>query len=154
MSSPSVIARPRAASRPRKLSQVPFVELFGGRVQGIVSSGSDWERVYCSFIDNNGDYYCSTNNNRRCGGLGGPCKHIGQMVDQAILAYGAADVAACLKIDLAAAGSSRAVFGARRGSEKKEPAGVVFARFLGDLHYVELPAGDEPMPELAWFLVG
>ncbi len=154
MPSPSVITRPRVAGKRRNLSQVPFVELFGGRVQGIVSSGSDWERVYCSFIDNNGDFYCSTNNNRRCGGLGGPCKHIGQMVDQAIAAYGAAEVAAALKIDLAAAGSARAVFGARRGAEKKEPAGVVFARFLNDLHYVELSGGDEPLPELAWFLTG
>ena len=154
MSSASVIARPRAFTSRRKLSLVPFVELSGGRCQGIVSSGSDWSRVYCSFIDREGDYYCSTNNNRRCGGLGGPCKHIGQMVDQAIAAYGAAEVAATLQIEPASAIRASSVFAARRGAEKKEPAGVVFARFLNDLHFVELPVSDEPMPELAWFLVG
>lgn len=154
MPSPSVIARPRAVTSRRKLSTVPFVELFAGRVHGVVSSGSDWDRVYCSFIDKNGDYYCSTNNNRRCGGLGGPCKHIGQMVDQAIVAYGAAEVAATLGIEPGSATGSRGVFGARRGSEKKEPAGVVFARFLNDLHFIELAPSDEPMPELSWFLAG
>ena len=35
-----------APSRPRKVKDVPYVELFGGRVQGVVSSGSDENRVY------------------------------------------------------------------------------------------------------------
>lgn len=150
----SVIARPRVAGKKRNLGTVPFVELQAGRVQGIVASSSDWERVYCSFIDSNGDYYCSTNNNRRCGGLGGPCKHIASMVDQAVLAFGAADLASCLKLEPSQCGSARAVFGARRGSEKKEPAGVVFSRFVHDLRYTELSPSNDPLPELTWFVTG
>src|SRR5688500_6514644 len=37
-------------ARPRKLAKVPFVELSEGRLQGVVSSGSDIERVYVSSI--------------------------------------------------------------------------------------------------------
>jgi hypothetical protein len=36
--------------RPRKLAKVPFLELADGRLQGVVSSGSDIERVYVSSI--------------------------------------------------------------------------------------------------------
>ncbi len=35
---------------PRKLAKVPFLELSEGRLQGVVSSGSDIERVYVSSI--------------------------------------------------------------------------------------------------------
>ncbi|MCA9625984.1 MAG: hypothetical protein KC731_43480, partial [Myxococcales bacterium] len=49
----------------RNVKKVPFVELFGGRVQGVVSSGSDVKRVYVSFMEaRTGNFYCSTNNNR------------------------------------------------------------------------------------------
>ena len=37
--------------QPRKLAKVPFVELADGRLQGVVSSGSDIARVYVSSID-------------------------------------------------------------------------------------------------------
>ncbi len=59
----------------RNIKKVPFVELFHGRLQGVVSSGSDIKRVYVSFFEaGTHDFYCSTNNNRPCGGLGGyPC---------------------------------------------------------------------------------
>lgn len=149
---PSVVVKRRAPGRKRNLNQVPFVEIHNGRVQGIVSSGSDMDRVYCSFFaGTTGNFYCSTNNNRRCGGLGGPCKHIGQMLDQAIASFGADEVAAALKIDPGMAKNSRSVFGALRGAETKEPAGVVFSRFLADLHYVELAQNNLPLPEMAWF---
>ncbi len=76
----------------RTVKSVPFVELAGGRVQGVVSSGSDIERVYVSFVETgSGDYYCCTNNNRPCGGApGGSRKHIVEMVDEAILQFGGA----------------------------------------------------------------
>ena len=52
----------------RAVKTVPFVELASGRLQGVVSSGSDIKRVYVSFIEaGSGDYYCCTNNNRPCG---------------------------------------------------------------------------------------
>src|SRR5918995_7473706 len=55
--------------QPRRLAKVPFVELADGRLQGVVSSGSDVGRVYVSSIAaGTHAYSCSTNNNRPCGG--------------------------------------------------------------------------------------
>jgi len=70
----------------RDIKKVPFVELFGDRLQGVVSSGSDIERVYVSFFAAESlDFYCSTNNNRPCGGLGiYPCKHLQALLQEAI----------------------------------------------------------------------
>lgn len=75
---------------PRKLAKVPFVELADGRLQGVVSSGSDIERVYVSSITaGTHALSCSTNNNRPCGALHGyACKHIHQLADEAVLQYG------------------------------------------------------------------
>src|SRR4051812_49077188 len=85
---------------PRTVKAVPFVELFSGRLQGVVSSGSDVERVYVAFVEaGSGDYYCCTNNNRPCGGLrGAPCKHIQEMIDEAILQFGGTRVAGYLGV--------------------------------------------------------
>jgi hypothetical protein len=87
----SVIAAPRPSPKGRKVKDVPFVELRGKRIQGVISSGSDVERVYCAFYEaGTGNFYCSTNNNRRCGGLGGGgCKHIVEMVGEAVKVFGA-----------------------------------------------------------------
>jgi hypothetical protein len=65
----SSTARVIPPARPRKLAKVPFVELADGRLQGVVSSGSDIERVYVSSVAADGIYSfgCSTNNNRPCG---------------------------------------------------------------------------------------
>ena len=74
----SSTARVLWPARPRKLAKVPFVELADGRLQGVVSSGSDVERVYVSSVAA-GTYAlsCSTTNNRPCGGArGGFCNHI------------------------------------------------------------------------------
>jgi len=73
--------------RPRKLAKVPFVELADGRLQGVVSSGSDIARVYVSSIAaKTHGFSCSTNNNRPCGGLRGrPCKHLDSLMDEAVL---------------------------------------------------------------------
>ena len=46
----SSTARVTAPARPRKLAKVPFVELADGRLQGVVSSGSDIGRVYVSSV--------------------------------------------------------------------------------------------------------
>ena len=92
-----------APVRPRKLAKVPFVELAEGRLQGVVSSGSDPSRVYVSSIAaREHGLSCNTNNNRPCGGLGGthPCNHIGALIDAAVAQYGLDRVARCLKADL------------------------------------------------------
>src|SRR4051812_21937050 len=106
---------------------VPFVELGGGRGEGGVSGGADIERVYVSFVESgSGDYYCCTNNNRPCGGLrGAPCKHIAEMVDEAILQFGAARVAAYLGVggEGPAVDNACKVLGALGGRERKEPPG-------------------------------
>lgn len=133
---------------------MPFVEIVGGRVQGVVSSGSDIMRVYVSWYEGRtGDFYCSTNNNRPCGGLGGsPCKHIGELMETAVAQFGAETVARSLGCPDAT--NARAVMAAARGTQKKEPSGVVFARFLDYLRYMELPPPEGELPELAWFVTG
>jgi hypothetical protein len=151
---PSFVPSLRPAPEKRSLKDVPFVELFGGRAQGVVSSGSDPMRVYVSWYEGKtGDFYCSTNNNRPCGGLGGgPCKHIGEMMGAAVAQFGAERVARALGAP--GAESARAIMAAARGAQKKESSGVVFTRFLDYLRYMELAAPEGDLPELAWFVTG
>jgi hypothetical protein len=147
-----------AAAGKRDVQKVPFVELYDGRLQGVVSSGSDIERVYVSFFEAGSlDYYCSTNNNRPCGGLRGtPCKHLDSLVKEAVAEYGLEPVARFLRLpgDVTALKNAGEVM--RRlhsGSLTKNPAGQVFSRFLNYLRYLEL-AGEpaQPLPEMSWFV--
>ena len=151
----SFVPHPRAAPQKRNLQKVPYVELFNGRLQGVVSSGSDPRRVYVSFIKaNSGDFYCSTNNNRPCGGLGGStCKHIDELFSNALAQYGHERVVRYLGVSEDAR-NAWTVVRELSGSKTKEQAGEVFARFLDYLRYVELPGSDEPRPEMAWFVTG
>ncbi|TNE85167.1 MAG: hypothetical protein EP330_27600 [Deltaproteobacteria bacterium] len=153
---PSFVPHPRPQPEKRNLQKVPFVELFDGRLQGVVSSGSSADRVYVSLIEaGTGNFYCSTNNNRPCGGLGGGggCKHIGEMVNNAIAQYGAERVARYLGVPEPQT-SAYGLIGSLGGAKTKVEAGEVFARFLDYLRYVELPASTEPRPEMAWFVTG
>ncbi|MGI8335835.1 hypothetical protein ACRYCC_38310 [Actinomadura scrupuli] len=136
--------------RPRKLAKVPFVELADGRLQGVVSSGSDIARVYVSSIAaRTHGYNCSTNNNRPCGGLrGAPCKHLRALVDEAVLQYGLGRVARYLHVEV---GDGEDLMGCLRGAPESAPAAVVFSRFLRHLAYLELPNTTEPIAELHWF---
>jgi hypothetical protein len=137
--------------RSRKLAKVPFVELADGRVQGVVSSGSDIARVYVSSVTADGHgLSCSTNNNRPCGGLSGPypCKHLRSMVDEAVLQYGLERVARYLRVEVAEGGD---VLGALEPHHEPTPAAAVFSRFLRHLTYLELPEVTDPVPELHWF---
>lgn len=149
------MAHPRVDPGKRVLKKVPYVELFGGRLQGVVSSGSSAERVYVSFFEaGSGDFYCSTNNNRPCGGLrGSACKHLDTLVVNAVAQFGPERLARYL-----GCGESveRAADIARLlgGSQRKEQASMVFARFLDYLRYVELPTSVQPAPEMAWFVTG
>ncbi len=151
----SVIPAKRYSGR-RTVKTVPFVELSSGRVQGVVSSGSDIQRVYVSSLEGKtGNYYCCTNNNRPCGGLrGAPCKHIREMIDEAMRQYGAQEVAIYLGLSADArtvedAGGLLAVL---QGSEHKESPGIVFSRFLNYLRYCELSTRPGTVLEMNWFV--
>jgi hypothetical protein len=148
------VARVVSPARPRNLAKVPFVELADGRLQGVVSSGSDIERVYVSSITAGARaYHCSTNNNRPSGGLrGSPCKHLQALVAEAVVQYGADRVARYLQVDPGDGAASGAdLLGRLRGRHQPVPAAVVFSRFLRHLAYLELPDTTEPIPELHWF---
>ncbi|MQS17795.1 hypothetical protein F7Q99_37805 [Streptomyces kaniharaensis] len=154
----SSTARILPPARPRKLAKVPFVELADGRLQGVVSSGSDIERVYVSSIAA-GDYAfaCSTNNNRPCGGARGSfCKHLVALVDEASLQYGAERVARYLRVETpdgepTAQALTSAMTATRPAKADATAAAPVFSRFLRHLAYLELAAATAPLPELQWF---
>ncbi|MEU7006631.1 hypothetical protein [Streptomyces sp. NPDC046332] len=156
----SSLTRVLQPARPRKLAKVPFVELADGRLQGVVSSGSDIARVYVSSVAA-GDYAfsCSTNNNRPCGGARGSfCNHIRALIGEAVLQYGAERVARYLKVDpadeqLHAAGVTSAMSATRPSAAVGGTAAAapVFSRFLRHLSYLELQPSTGPLPEMQWF---
>ncbi|MET9254754.1 hypothetical protein ACGFZL_17975 [Streptomyces sp. NPDC048182] len=154
----SSTARVVPVARARKLAKVPFVELADGRLQGVVSSGSDIGRVYVSSVAA-GTYAfaCSTNNNRPCGGARGTyCNHLRALVAEAVLQYGGERVARYLKVDPGAAeADAQTVIGAmtatRPAQDDGSAAAQVFSRFLRQLAYLELPASTLPLAEMQWF---
>jgi hypothetical protein len=143
------VVRVVPAVQPRKLAKVPFVELADGRLQGVVSSGSDIARVYVSSITAvSHDFSCSTNNNRPCGGAGySMCNHLRALVEQAGMQYGIARVARYLRVEL----EDDNLIGKLRGQRQSTPAAGVFARFLRHLAYLEVPETTEPIVEMDWF---
>lgn len=154
----SSTARVVPPARPRKLAKVPFVELADGRVQGVVSSGSDIERVYVSSVGAGSyAYACSTNNNRPCGGArGGFCNHIRALITEAVLQYGAERVARYLRVETTDGGASAqtlitAMAGTRPPQGDTTAAAPVFSRFLRHLAYLELAPTTAPLPEMQWF---
>lgn len=153
----SVIHRPRTTPKRRNLSKVPFVELFGGRLQGVVSSGSDIKRVYVNFFEaGTGNFYCSTNNNRKCGGLrGSPCKHLDALVSNAVSQYGAERIIRYMGMNTENSHiSSWNIQSELGGSAEKTPANEVFSRFLNYLRYVELDGNCGPAHEMSFFVTG
>lgn len=151
------MARVVAPARPRKLAKVPFVELADGRLQGVVSSGSDIGRVYVSSVTA-GTYAfaCSTNNNRPCGGARGSfCNHILAMVTEAVLQYGAERVARYLRVEpgdeVTAQTITAEMIRTRPAQGDSSAAATVFSQFLRHLAYLEFPATTTPLPEMQWF---
>jgi len=139
--------------QPRNLKKVPYIELADGRLQGVVSSGSDVKRVYVSsFTAGTHTFSCSTNNNRKCGGLGSrPCKHLRLLAAEAILQYGMSRVARYLRVDGDLPDSADALADRMGGGPEPAEASVVFSRFLHYLAYLRLPVTTAPLPELHWF---
>lgn len=139
----------------RNIKEVPFVEMFNGRLQGVVSSGSDIERVYVSFFEAGTlNFNCRTNNNRDCNGLRGyPCKHLQALLEEAIASVGIAQVVNFLKVpgDISQLKAAADIL-ARKGTVKKEPVSEVFSRFLNYLRYLELGTSNQPLPEMSWFV--
>src|SRR5688572_10940474 len=83
-------------TEPRDVDTVPYVELADGRLQGVVSSGSDVERVYCAFVEAGSlAYYSSTNNDRPDAGM---AKRIGWLLEAAIAQYGVERVVRYLQV--------------------------------------------------------
>jgi hypothetical protein len=154
----SSTARVIPPARPRKLAKVPFVELADGRLQGVVSSGSDIERVYVSSVAT-GTYTfaCSTNNNRPCGGARGSfCNHILALINEAVLQYGAGRVARYLRVEIADGEPDAQSITAGMSSTSPphgdtRAAAPVFSRFLRHLAYLELAPTTAPLPEMQWF---
>ncbi|MGW1409627.1 hypothetical protein [Streptomyces sp. NPDC002403] len=154
----SSTARVTAPARPRKLAKVPFVELADGRLQGVVSSGSDIGRVYVSSVAaGTYTFACSTNNNRPCGGARGSfCNHIRALINEAVLQYGAERVARYLRVE-SADGEPNAHSITAGMSDTRPPQGdtkaaaPVFSRFLRHLAYLELTPTTSPLPEMQWF---
>jgi len=154
----SSTARVMPPARPRKLAKVPFVELADGRLQGVVSSGSDIERVYVSSIAaGTYTFACSTNNNRPCGGARGYfCNHIQALINEGVLQYGTERVARYLRVEIAdgepSAQSITTAMSATRPSQGDAAAAApVFTRFLRHLAYLELTPTTAPLPEMQWF---
>ncbi len=157
MNQSSVQKKAKYLSKNRKIKKVPFVELFNGRVQGVVSSGSDIKRVYVSFFEaGTFDYYCSTNNNRPCGGLrGSPCKHLRQLMSEAAAQYGADQVARFLKIpgNTSQIKTDRDIFPYLNGLREKRTGHMrCSAGFLSYLRYLELEPCNHLIPEMEWFV--
>lgn len=147
-------APPRRKLDKRDVKKVPFVELFNQRLQGIVSSGSDIERVYVSYFDAGTlNYCCSTNNNRPCGGLRGyPCNHLRELLQEAVIQFGIETVVRFLKIpgDASQIKTENDILG-RTGSDTGQFAGEIFSRFLSDLELLEHPTTTAPAPAMMWF---
>ncbi len=151
----AVVPHPEPSSA-RDVDTVPFLELAPGRLQGVVSSGSDVERVYCAFLEAaGGGYGSSTNNNRPDAGTE---KRLIWLVEEAIAQFGMERVVRHLQPpgDPASFDNPRDLVNAlvRRGGRKQEPAGNVFSRFLAYLRFVELESAPGPVPEMSWFVAG
>ncbi|MFI5569404.1 hypothetical protein ACIA6T_19060 [Streptomyces sp. NPDC051740] len=154
----SSTARVVPPARPRKLAKVPFVELADGRLQGVVSSGSDIGRVYVSSVEAaTYAFACSTNNNRPCGGARGWfCNHIRALVFEAVLQYGLERVTRYLKVEVGGEASdgddvTDAMTATRPVNADSSAAAQVFSRFLRHLAYLEFEPTTAPLPEMQWF---
>jgi hypothetical protein len=138
--------------RTRDVKKVPFVELYEGRLQGVVSSGSDIERVYVAYFEANSlNFCCSTNNNRPCGGLrGAPCKHLRELLNEAVIQFGIEDVTHFLRLHDQTIHSTNDIL-KHSGQQVNVYGSEIFSRFLSDLQLLELPQTSLPISPMMWF---
>ncbi|MCP4134280.1 MAG: hypothetical protein GY754_25120, partial [bacterium] len=99
------------------------------------------------------NFYCSTNNNRICGGISSSyhCKHLSNLIDEAIKQFGIDTVADFMKIDGDVKDSSE-LTGKMSGNIVKEHSGEIFTRFLEYLKFLEAPSSNQHIPEMSWFV--
>jgi hypothetical protein len=140
-----------ASPNNRDVKKVPFVELFNNRLQGVVSSASDIERVYVAYFEvRTLNYCCSTNNNRPCGGLRGhPCNHLQELLHEAIAQFGMPYIQNFLQLT-ANVQTERDIL-SRSGQVQSSYAADIFSRFLSDLELLEVPTLNTPLSPRTWF---
>lgn len=137
----------------RNLKKVPFLELHNGRLQGVVSSGSDLERVYLGYFEaGSRSFHCSTNNNRPCSGASTrfPCKHLHSLLQEAIVQYGSEPVVRTLGLGEGQTLSAAEIL-AQMGQLNRQPEPEIFSRFLAHLQYLQLAPTSADLPEMAWW---
>ncbi len=153
LNSPQVFQK----SDKRDVKEVPFVELADGRLQGVISSGSDIQRVYVAYFEARSlNFYCSTNNNRPCGGLrGSPCNHLINLLSEGIKQFGIAGILKYLQSSHDPATiNTLGDFLKIAGHITHQAHGATFSRFLGSLQLLEIPLSAMPLPEMDWFAGG
>lgn len=156
MGSNRSVVKPAHTTKFKAPKSVPFVELHDDRLQGIVASSSSNERVYVSYIEaDSGDFYCRTNNDRRCGGLRQHgCKHIEKMVAEAMVRLPPAAVREYvgLRADDEDVTRARDIVTELDGDERQGDDSRIFTRFQHYLEDLEREASTEPRPEMSWFV--
>lgn len=145
----------RNSALERDVRKVPFLEMKNGMLYGIISSGSDEDRVYGAYIDNKGNYYCSTNNNRPCGGMrGSPCKHMESLLDEALKVYSPEKIDKYLDLNIKhpeEIKSGKEFFPYFKMGPKTIEMGWIFSRYLNYLKYIDSEPYTGPIPEMFYF---
>lgn len=129
---------------------VPFVELFDGRLQGVVSS--EGGRLHVVHIEaRTGHYACHTRGGLSCASCADqPCRHLDALVAMAVAEYGADCVHRYLGVTPKAPGAQALVDALGGGRDDRFRRGVV-ARFVDYLRYVHLNSNPQaPMLRIAW----
>ncbi len=131
--------------------EVAWVELFDGRVQGVVAATPLTERLHAVTIEaHTGHWSCA---GRGCRAEGPrPCGHVAALVQGAVEDFGAERVACFLgRPDLRE--EPWRIVDALGGIRLDDHSDLVFGRFLDYLRYVQLPSGTNP-GDLTWFPTG
>lgn len=119
---------------------VPFVELFDGRLQGVVWSGGSYRCSHLPRIESSsGDHACCTDAGRPCESLAacGRCTHLDALVTEAVARFGAARVAGYLGLSGPEDRAHRIVD--RLGGRRVDGGpGEVFARFRNYVGFLQL----------------
>jgi hypothetical protein len=155
MESDRTVVKPDHTTSFQAPKSVPFVELHDGRLQGVVASSSSNERVYVSYVEaDSGDFYCRTNNNRRCGGLRDHgCKHIRRLVDEGMERLPPEAVREYLGLNSHADVTSLSeILNELDGEENQGEDSQIFTRFQHYLEDLEREGGPKPRPGMAWFV--